>query len=551
MKKLFLIFFTALIAIAAFSENIAFLSTIDGKIIDGYAINYDELMGEYYNNIYNMLSQNQDSSDYDVYFNSVTNEYYTLEGLVDFLVIEKYISDSGKTLDKNALSEQALVEVQKYKANQNSWNSILSIFEKEEYFTEFMKGLVIKQTAVQLVREDFETYDKDDFKSYLEANFNDIKNQYSQVQASHILVSTEASAVEIKKEIENGDISFEEAAKKYSIDSGSGKNGGDLDWFTKSQMVEEFGNAAFDAEVGIITEPVKSQYGYHLILVKDKKIYNTIEDIIDDSEVYNEVENNFKSYNLSKWFENYRKNYSFVIDSESLKLEQKIINSANIFNKLDLEKEYSEKINEESSEDFMIAYAGLADYAINFYNESVNDLKRYQEIKNNYGEYVSMDPDELENEINGISQDATGEEADKDSALKDLYYFKQVYSPDELENPENYLSDYQVNLNRVNDKRKEVLTKLYDLSGESLNVLIKLYNYYSDDPNVLFLYSSAYYNYLKSSLVSKDIGNNAVAEIKVLKDTFKQLSETEGLNPEYKQKALNIVNEISQIIRED
>lgn len=123
------------------------------------------------------------------------------EGLVDFLVIEKYISDSGKTLDKNALSEQALVEVQKYKANQNSWNSILSIFEKEEYFTEFMKGLVIKQTAVQLVRDDFETYDKDDFKSYLEANFNDIKNQYSQVQASHILVSTEASAVEIKKKL--------------------------------------------------------------------------------------------------------------------------------------------------------------------------------------------------------------------------------------------------------------------------------------------------------------------------------------------------------------
>ena len=90
------------------------------------------------------------------------------------------------------------------------------------------------------------------------------------VKASHILVESEAQALRIKKDIENGDITFEAAAKKYST-CPSGANGGDLGYFRRNQMVKPFEDAAFSQNIGTISNPVKTQFGYHLIKVIDKK----------------------------------------------------------------------------------------------------------------------------------------------------------------------------------------------------------------------------------------------------------------------------------------
>jgi peptidyl-prolyl cis-trans isomerase C len=89
------------------------------------------------------------------------------------------------------------------------------------------------------------------------------------VKASHILVPTKQQAIAIKEEILAG-LSFEEAAEKYS-QCPSGKTGGDLGYFQKGQMVPEFEKAAFNLPVGQISEPVQTQFGWHLILVTDKK----------------------------------------------------------------------------------------------------------------------------------------------------------------------------------------------------------------------------------------------------------------------------------------
>ncbi len=96
-----------------------------------------------------------------------------------------------------------------------------------------------------------------------------------QVQAAHILVPTEQEAVNIRKEIMDGNSDdtfnrFMEAAKKYSK-CPSGKSGGILGWFGRGDMVPEFENAAFNLPTGIVSEPVKTQFGYHLIYVISKK----------------------------------------------------------------------------------------------------------------------------------------------------------------------------------------------------------------------------------------------------------------------------------------
>ena len=89
------------------------------------------------------------------------------------------------------------------------------------------------------------------------------------VKASHILVDTKQEADLLKSKIDNG-ASFETLAKKYSK-CPSGENGGDLGYFERGQMVKEFETAAFSLPVGAVSEPVHTQFGWHLIKVYDKK----------------------------------------------------------------------------------------------------------------------------------------------------------------------------------------------------------------------------------------------------------------------------------------
>lgn len=90
-----------------------------------------------------------------------------------------------------------------------------------------------------------------------------------EVRARHILVETEDEAKAIKTELDKG-ADFAELAKKKSKDPGS-SDGGDLGFFTKDQMVPEFANVAFSLEPGKISDPVKSQFGWHIIKVEEKR----------------------------------------------------------------------------------------------------------------------------------------------------------------------------------------------------------------------------------------------------------------------------------------
>ncbi|NLX42256.1 MAG: hypothetical protein GXY79_02130 [Chloroflexi bacterium] len=87
-----------------------------------------------------------------------------------------------------------------------------------------------------------------------------------QVHARHILVATEEEANQVRERLAAGE-SFEELAKELSTDTGSGAAGGDLGWFVRGQMVEPFEEVAFSLAPGTISEPVQSQYGYHIIEV--------------------------------------------------------------------------------------------------------------------------------------------------------------------------------------------------------------------------------------------------------------------------------------------
>jgi peptidyl-prolyl cis-trans isomerase C len=107
--------------------------------------------------------------------------------------------------------------------------------------------------------------------SEVEAYYEAHKNNFSEgpkAKAKHILMTDEADILEVKNEIDTG-MDFEEAARKYST-CPSKERGGDLGTFERGRMVPEFEDAAFTQEIGLVGDPVKTQFGYHLLLVEER-----------------------------------------------------------------------------------------------------------------------------------------------------------------------------------------------------------------------------------------------------------------------------------------
>ncbi len=123
---------------------------------------------------------------------------------------------------------------------------------------------------------------EEEAKTFYEENAQEFE-QPEMVRASHILIMVpedadeattkekEAAAKKAAEEVRADGADFTEIAKKLSEEPGAAESGGDLDFFTKDQMVPEFADAAFGMEIGDISDPVKSQFGYHVIKVTDKK----------------------------------------------------------------------------------------------------------------------------------------------------------------------------------------------------------------------------------------------------------------------------------------
>jgi len=115
-----------------------------------------------------------------------------------------------------------------------------------------------------------------------DARFKDAAPQ-TEYNAAHILVADEAKAKELLAELEAG-ADFAELAKTNSTDTGSGAAGGDLGWFGLGMMVKPFEEAVVAAEVGKVAGPVQSDFGFHLILVKETRVaaQPTLDDIRDE-----------------------------------------------------------------------------------------------------------------------------------------------------------------------------------------------------------------------------------------------------------------------------
>jgi peptidyl-prolyl cis-trans isomerase D len=129
--------------------------------------------------------------------------------------------------------------------------------------------LLVDQTALEQTISVTDQEQRDYFQEHHEEYA-----QPEQIRARHILVDTPELAAAAKKRLDSGE-DFAKVAKEMSKDTGSGANGGDLGWFGKGRMVPEFEQAAFSAAIGAVVGPVKTQFGYHLIQVQEKRAAST------------------------------------------------------------------------------------------------------------------------------------------------------------------------------------------------------------------------------------------------------------------------------------
>ena len=195
------------------------------------------------------------------------NEIKKLAGepLLQQVVLEKILNDKYKVTDEEIQAEFDAVAEQ---YGDQFASALESSGLTEETFRQNIRFNLLQQKA----KDEVEISDKEIQAYYDQAKY--------ELNARHILVETEEEAKAIIEELKNG-ADFAQVAKEKSVDTTSGAEGGELGWFTVGMMVPEFSDAAYALELKTVSEPVKSDYGYHIIEVKEKrevKDYGTLEE---------------------------------------------------------------------------------------------------------------------------------------------------------------------------------------------------------------------------------------------------------------------------------
>jgi peptidyl-prolyl cis-trans isomerase C len=185
-----------------------------------------------------------------------------------------------------------------------------------------------------LLEKEIEAHSKvtdQEVKEFYEKNRADFA-PVNQIKASHILVKTEGEAKKIIAGLKKGD-DFAQIAKKSSIDPGSKQKGGDLGYISKGQMVREFEAAALRLKPGEISEPVKTQFGYHVIKVTELKTGK----IVEFDQVKNMLSQRLSAKKQKEFFDTYM---------EGLKKNYKVDVNKDAFSKMTPKEESKEKTPE-------------------------------------------------------------------------------------------------------------------------------------------------------------------------------------------------------------
>jgi foldase protein PrsA len=198
-----------------------------------------------------------------------------LDMLVDIKVQEQEAIKTGIT----ASDEEINAEVDKAREYFDSEQKFDEFLASQKMTLETLKDTIRKDILTRKLQEKL-TADVQVTDDEAAAFYAQNQAQFVSVKVSHILLEDEEEAKKMLERVEKGE-SINDLAYEFSKDPSAKENKGDLGYFRKGEMVEAFEEAAFKLKVGEISGLVKTDFGYHIIKVEDKK-YDKLEDIQEE-----------------------------------------------------------------------------------------------------------------------------------------------------------------------------------------------------------------------------------------------------------------------------
>jgi len=226
-----------------------------------------------------------------IYFNSrtglnevvakINNETITKEELynfmvsqngsqvLDYLISEKIVEMEAKANNITVTKEEIDKEIEEAAEQYGGIEIFQQTLAMYGYSMDAIRKDVEKSLIIEKLLADRVEITEEEMRQYFEEN-KELFDEEEQIRARHILVDTEEKALEVKSKLEAGE-DFAKLASEYSTDGSNKDSGGDLGFFPRGKMVQEFEDVAFSLEIGKISDPVKTEFGYHIIKVEEKK----------------------------------------------------------------------------------------------------------------------------------------------------------------------------------------------------------------------------------------------------------------------------------------
>lgn len=466
LKKFLLILLTAFLSITLVGAEYAVRITKGGEAISSeFWITREEIEQAFSATVANAASQ---GITLDPYFDS----YYTpseiglktmiIPYIVDEKLIDYYAWESNLIPSEEEIEAETDSMMEMYTSSPDMVEQIEAIYGSMEVFRSEMRNYVSDALKAELVQESVAPLSDDALAAYFEEFKSEIKNQFETIRARHILVTEEATATELMNRIESGEITFAEAALQFSIDSSSAANGGELGSVLRGQTVPEFEEAILTAPIGELYGPVKSEFGYHLIIVEERIEINSLEDVVNSAS-YNDFVSGYQNDTYNRWIESYVEENDFdyeILDNELL-----------FYNK------YAEaKATEETANEFFVEIAAEI-----FGEESSSEASVME-----YAAFVEL------SEMLGYT-----DSPDYETAIRNLF--------------------------EAGEKRGIIVQKMYDLDGENPEVAAAYYNVLLEELESTFMnqdllqqqlssYGQSFVDYVFSTMEEIESGLGSVLE---------------------------------------
>lgn len=493
--------------------TVNFSETVGGLTKDGtplsdpnYWITYSEYETSVRDTLTNLRSQGYTLDPYfemENYPSEMGIRYDIFMSLIDQKTLLLYATENEVLPTTAQVESETKRIVDQYVADEETRSAIIYQYGSVDAFSALIKDYVATQLLTVNVTNKAIPDMNNRFQTFVEENLEGLKFDYERVDADHILVSDEASAVEIKAMIENGEVSFAEAATRYSIDTGTAASGGALGEFRRGEMVPEFEDASFDATPGVLVGPVESQFGYHLILVNNKSTFDSFEEFVNTPSYQTEM-NQFENAEFDKWIAEYRveNNLSHVINDPDLQMYSK-------YDEARSDRQEAKRFLEELESDYfdesgnvligesylpVVFYTQLVEDEVTNLRYQVFDLEDLEDLLLALpATATSMSIEDINDQLETIPATNTELRSVLSEAKRAREYMTE-FSVESLEEVQEMLADKRKVYDETNSRFESSVRYLYSVMPNSTKVVNYMYQIDGNNPEVAYMYNENSYN---------------------------------------------------------